>query len=355
MPTEIIGTYPSVTRKATGFPSLDVALCGGAPQGQTWELFGWSQSGKTSLGIALAAQTSGDIAFAEVENRLNIDYLRIGLDSGGHNAKCYLLPIKEPAKDEILTHAERIQDFTTVLREPNFTAGIWDSLGAIIPVEEVDEDPDKGYHTGRAKLVWALLRKLAYTLQRGRPRSAPRVSGVYLINHEMTPITGRGILTAGGKGTEYLSAIRLKMWCEAKDPNDGSLEIAGKVNKLTYGPVGGQFHLYLIPDFGLHRGLSAMLDCSTLKLCKRESYGVMMAGKSVGKLGSLKAAALAGDDEIFKPFVDALATFYKTGSITDAEAAAKAARKPITAKKAANRKPITAKKAVNGRRKKVAK
>ena len=56
---------------------------------------------------------------------------------------------------------------------------------------------------------------------------------------------------------------------------------------------------------GIHIGLSALYDCKRLKLA---SFGksITMNGEKYGAMGFVISKALAGDDEFFQPFIDAL-------------------------------------------------
>ncbi|KKL25020.1 hypothetical protein LCGC14_2409530, partial [marine sediment metagenome] len=222
---KIHGDYPPVTRFKSGFWSVDRSLSGGIPERACIELFGWSQSGKTSLAIKLASKAQANIAIAETENRFNLEYLKENLKAAEFKHDVYMLPIRKLKKDEILLHEDLIKEFLDTMALPEFGAGIWDSLGAIVSEADLEGRPGEGFGTERAKLVWHIYRHAAYVLLRRRPRSAPPAN-IYLLNHQMEAM-GRGTKTAGGRGPEYLSTARLKMWAHKKRPEDGCLEIKG--------------------------------------------------------------------------------------------------------------------------------
>jgi hypothetical protein len=134
----------------------------------------------------------------------------------------------------------------------------------------------------------------------------------------MDNLQGRGTKTAGGHGPEFLCSIWIKLW-SAKKYDDGAAkgcqEIKGTVKKLTWGPLGGEFSLFLIPNYGVHAGMSAMVDCANLKVAKRTSHGVYMDGVNLGRLGVLLKAAMAEETAPFKPFFKAMNAVYKDGDL----------------------------------------
>ena len=312
---------------------------GGVPRRAAIEIFGWSGSGKTSLGIKLSAKAEGHVAVAETENRFNLDYLKTNLAAADFKHDVYMLPIRKLKKNEILLHEDLIKEFLDTMALPEFGAGIWDSIGAIVAEADLEGRPGSGYGTERAKLVWHIYRHAAYVLLRRRPRTAPPAN-IYLLNHQMEAL-GRGTKTAGGRGPEYLSTARIKMWAKKKR-DDGCLEIEGKILKTASGPIGGSFKLFLIPDYGLHEGMSAMLDCHELKIIKRESHGIYMKGVNLGRIGTLIDAAKKNSGKPFNPFYRALSEFDKTGD-TQKAAAAGAAVVAAKAKRKATRKKRTRK------------
>lgn len=305
---EIIGDWPDVERRPLGLWSFDRALGGGQPMRAVYEMFGPMQSGKTSLAQYMAARGSlpGKILFMEIENRLDKEYLRSNLELAGFDGKVVLIPRGRSKKKKWMgiNHTECLNELAEGLLEDDVTAGILDSAGALVSEAQAKRKIGEQKPGDEAKLVWQLLRKVIYALNRGRMPDAPPAN-LYLISHTHGVIGGRGYTTSGGTAGEYLATVRLSMW-PGDFEDDGSFTIKGTVQKLTYGPSKRKFKVFLLAGRGIHVGLTAMVDCVDLELAKRESRGVVLDGTNIGRIGTLLKAAREGKDAKFKPFFEAL-------------------------------------------------
>jgi len=209
---------------------------------------------------------SGTVYIAEIEGRMNPDYVVSSLEQAGFNGKAVALP-QAPASSD----ADILEELMQCLLEPEAVAGIIDSLGAV--VSPAQEKP-----MGReAQMIWQVMRRSAYILSRGRGVDGPPAN-LFLINHIRDIIGGYGFTTPGGTGPDFLCTVRLHLRSREVD-KAGVQIVSGKVYKLTYDAPLEKFELVVLPTVGVHPGLTAVNDCIEWGYAERKRTGVYL-GKS---------------------------------------------------------------------------
>lgn len=309
----IIGSYPFIVRKRSGLFSLDLALSSrgelGLPMRGIYEVYGYPNSGKSTLSYYLAGKLSPqkEITICDLE-MLDANYVKKALALAGFSGDVKMIDITDP-KGKPLTHEKMLMNMVDNL-ETTSGAVIMDAVGAIQPIAEAAGDFGEAFMGKRAKLVAQMSRALSNALRVKREDAI-----AFVINHQHSIIGGRGHTTAGGETLKYMATVRMMIWTEEilKDDNDNiyGFLAAGNIEKLRYGGRGRSFNYYTVPGLGVHPEASAMFDCFSLGLATREGT-VKMDGKSLGYLKKdLLAYASTGKSRKFEPFVERLIEYEK--------------------------------------------
>jgi hypothetical protein len=247
-----------------------------------------------ALSALIAKELDSNVAIADLEDRIDEDFLRIVMGNVGfqgtvNNAEGDLDGEKIYAMLDLLEKGDK--------QKNTYSVGILDSIGAISPVSEVEGNPEDANMGRRAFLANKVSRK---AIKLSNVKRVPYV--VLATNHVHSVIGGRGTLTPGGKGKEYLSTTRIRLSVKEQF-DDGSTLIGGKVDKNSFGYSKRSFYVFNVAGWGIHPGLTALQDCVLLGIATN-SRVVKLGDKSYGYLKQI--IAQADDQELFQPFLDAL-------------------------------------------------
>jgi RecA/RadA recombinase len=312
---QVIGSYPFIARKRTGLFSLDMALSGrgvlGAPMRSIYELYGYPNSGKSTLSYYLAGVLANqpEVAICDLE-LADMEYIHSAVGMSGFSGIVRLMDLQDEKK-RAATHEQAMAQMVECLAG-DAGSSILDSVGAIQPIAEAAGDFGEAFVGKRAKLVAQVARALS-----GALRLKDEEAVAFVINHTHQIIGGRGHTTAGGETLKYMAGVRIMIWTEevikdSKEENALGFVVGGQVEKLRFGGRGRSFNYYIVPGLGVHPGASAMFDCFALGLAKRDSV-VKLDGKSMGYLKKdLLEYAMTGKSRKFEPFVEALAQYEET-------------------------------------------
>lgn len=322
MTAKIIGEYPPIERVPTGLWSLDRALGGGWAM-TLYEVFGKKGVGKTTFSTSMAGIVSRelgkDIVYAPVEH-VDRDLMQSILDSvsfqgsayvlGGKDMMKEFLPEVKIGKDWHMTDEALGDCFVSALRRDHIGFGIFDSLTAVSPIEEMESSSAEKNMGRRARLsgVWA-----RQILQSSRFREGGLCPTTIWLTHESTQMGGypsnTGTSTTGGEAKKNLSKIRIKLR-KLPEPTMSDLEdnawvIEGVTEHNNFFREKLKFYVVVLGGKGIHVGLSALYDCKMLKIA---SFGksVTLGNEKFGNIRTLIEKAHNGEDEVFKPFIDAL-------------------------------------------------
>ena len=300
MTIKITGDYPDIQRIVTGFHSLDTALSNKNSLGiplTIYDISGYSGVGKSTMVLSLAGMIAStlqkNIAISPIEE-LDKSLMTSVLEMQGFDGEVHILLDENDEKT--------IDALLTDIALEETTVGILDSVGAISPIAELEADSIADMNMGRRAMLMAKLSRHILHIQRFRKSPL----SFFMISHLHAVIGGRGSITSGGVVKNYLSKVRIRLSRKEDFEKDGSYILEGNVEKLSYGQGGRKFRIFCLAGRGLHAGLSAVVDCETLKLATRTNGVVKMNETSYGRITKLIEEAHAGNDKVFKPFITAL-------------------------------------------------
>lgn len=329
---------PNAKRIITGWHSFDRAWTNqkgeiGVPT-YAMELYGYPGCGKSTFAYSLAGLVAktldGNVALADIEgtdSNTVLDVLnQIGFENGlywcGADSKKKKRKVSDdPDDDEVEEDAVdemMLDDLISALSNPekNIQATIFDSVGSISPVQELN-NPSTSMNMGRrAQLMAKHTRKLMHVI-----RTNPRLC-IY-INHQHQNLGTPGSHTTGGVTLKYLNAMHIFLQRDQRFPKDKDVSIAftlkGTITKDKFGYDGRTFYVFALNGLGVHHGLTAMYDCFRMKLI--ETSGRKMKVKETGEILSsvndLVKFALEGQKEPFQVFYNLLKG--QTETVDDSE------------------------------------
>lgn len=331
----VTGRYPTLSRIKTGLFGLDYALSHegnlGVPLGVINELYGYTNSGKSTLAYFLAgkvaAEMGGSISVADMEMNDVQGYLKQAVSMGGYKGNVRMIDVTDD-KGKIRTHEKMLMDLARDLLKEEVSSVIWDSVGATQSMVRLTQLTDPKGEFGQAFMGKdaLLVGEVAGALRTALlDKTTP--STAIAINHVHSVVGGRGHTTKGGERLKFLSGTRIMIWSAEvfkEDDNDDASPVLGflakgQVEKLRFGGRGKKFQFYIVPGYGVHMGVSAMFDAFENGLAERKGR-VMLNGKSLGYLKSdLLSYAAEGKRRKFYPFEEVMARYaedVENGAVT---------------------------------------
>jgi len=310
MGIEITGKPSEIQRKITGFHSLDRALLNdrnelGVVINTGYELFGLNHVGKSTFAYSLAGMLAPPkgIVLGDFEQFDPKTFESILNASGFGKEKTGKVRVIQSAEDE-----ETLDTVITELWKDDYAVGIIDSLGAISPLSERDGEIGESNMGQRAFRVGQFGRKALYLFNHSKfPKT------IFATNHWYPKIGSRGFDTPAGEAKKYLVSVRIllsraTLKNKKQEYPDGSYILKGLVYKNRWGFKDREFNVFMLAGKGMHRGLSAMYDGIVLGKVSTERGKVKVGDESFGYLKDLVQAAKDGNEELFKPFYDALSS-----------------------------------------------
>lgn len=326
----IEGEYPEILRVETGLPSLDYALGSITRDGTynygwpmtIYEIFGSKGTGKTTFSTSIAGiiakKLEKSIVYAPVEH-VDRDYMArilqsVGYDGlvsilGGKDMVKKFMPEVKLGKDDHITDEILGDCFVEALRRDEYGVGIFDSLTAVSPIEEMESSSADKNMGRRARLSGTWVRQI---LQSSRFRENQMTPCTIFLTHKATSMsmypTNTGTSTTGGEGKKNLSKVRIgiKQVPDEAWTKKECMVLEGVTEHNNFGKPKQKFNVVIIGGWGVHAGLSAVYDCKVAKLASFGKGGVKLGGESLGSLGSLIDHAINGNDSVFVPFFEAM-------------------------------------------------
>ena len=218
---------------STGIPQLDKILGGGVPRGRITVFFGEYSAAKTFLVQMLAKQAIAQgltVGYIDTERSYDPTWweqVGIPLDK---------IMVSQP------THGEAAVDIMVALAKANVDVIAMDSMAALIPKEEADDDAtaEKKQVASQARLIGKMMRMLV---------SVDTTSCMIMTNQVRDVIGGPvpGISMPGGRAPKHYSSIILRLrredWIKDKGERVGfNLRAQAMKNK-----VGTPFGECLLP------------------------------------------------------------------------------------------------------------
>ena len=273
---------------SSGIYTLDRALNGGMPLRSIYEIYGYTNSCKSTLGYHLAgvAARAKCTLIADFEH-FDPNYLEAAIRNAGGSG-----PIEMADTDD---GESAVGDIRDALKDTTFGSVMLDSVGALIPKVELEGKVTDANMGVKPRLMAKMMRYALYGLKRNN-------ECIFLIINHLHPIMSLGsgaASTSGGVAIHNNSHVRLKLKAFEKEIEYRITE--GKVDKCRDGGEGGTFRVASVTGLGIHLGLTAVVECQWLGLVD-EGRTVKLDGKSYGYLKNLVTEAASGNDEVFQPF-----------------------------------------------------
>lgn len=290
----IIGVPSTIPRIETGFYSLDHAFSDqkpGVPGKWGFEIFGQNHVGKStfvySLAAILAQKSGGSVALADFEG-FDPEYLETIMGNTGFSGNVHI--VQDDSDEQQL---EKLLE----LLDKDCSVGILDSIGAISPMQEQDNDIGEANMGRRALILAQFCRKAVHLM---RMSSKPKV--ILMTNHWIPQIGKPGYDTPGGEAKKYLAAVRILLKRDTEFP-DASYVLSGEIKKNRWGILGRKFYIFVVSGYGIHPGLSAVWDCIMNKTATYVNGVIRIGDTSFGRLSSIVKAVKSGNEFDFSPFM----------------------------------------------------
>ena len=182
----------------TGSLSLDIALgLGGIPKGRIVEIYGPESSGKTTVTLHMIAeaQKKGGIAgFIDAEHALDPVYAKnIGVDVDN-------LYISQPDNGE-----QALEITETMVRSGAMDIVVVDSVAALVPKAEIDDEMGESHMGLQARLMSQALRKLTAVIS----KSNCTVVFINQLREKIGVMFGNPETTTGGRALKFYSSVRM--------------------------------------------------------------------------------------------------------------------------------------------------
>ena len=183
---------------STGILPLDMALgVGGIPRGRIIEVYGPESSGKTTVTlhmIAEAQKAGGIAAFIDAEHALDPEYAR----KLGVNIEDLL--ISQPDTGE-----QALEIVDALVRSGAIDIIVVDSVAALVPKSEIDEDMGSSHVGLQARLMSQAMRKLTGII------SKTRTVAVFInqLREKIGVTYGNPETTTGGRALKFYASVRL--------------------------------------------------------------------------------------------------------------------------------------------------
>ncbi|KAK8503129.1 hypothetical protein V6N13_025889 [Hibiscus sabdariffa] len=187
---------------STGSFALDMALrTGGFPKGRVVEIFGPEASGKTTLAlhvIAEAQKKGGCCAFVDAEHALDRALARtIGVNTDN-------LLLSQPDSGE-----QTLSQVDTLIRSGSVDVVVVDSIAALVPKGEVDDEMGDAHMAMQARLMSQTLRKITHSLSLSQ-------TVLIFINQVKSKLStfgsgGSTEVTCGGNALKFYASVRLNL------------------------------------------------------------------------------------------------------------------------------------------------
>ena len=183
---------------SSGSLALDIALgAGGYPKGRIIEIYGPESSGKTTVALHAVAQAQkegGIAAFIDAEHALDPEYAR----KLGVNIEDLL--ISQPDTGE-----QALEIVDALVRSGAIDIIVVDSVAALVPKSEIDEDMGSSHVGLQARLMSQAMRKLTGII------SKTRTVAVFInqLREKIGVTYGNPETTTGGRALKFYASVRI--------------------------------------------------------------------------------------------------------------------------------------------------
>lgn len=322
---EFVGTHYGFGRVVTGFYSLDKALQGdddaiGFPTRSFVEIYGPTGAGKSTLSTDLLGRMSvsldnREVACLDLENQ-DENMISKVLNNTGFRAKWNWVnpPIKRGEvddRDEIL-----LQSLLEYINQDPPCLGMLDSIASIASTAEVEGDIGDA-NMGRRAFPMAQFSRRAVRILRSQEQPSCLICTNHIYEKMGTIGPAKQYTSPGGVVKENMEHVRIQVkvpWVdyisggEGKKQarwDNGSWVLEGKVEKNRTGVKDTTFQVFIYGGWGVHQGMSALVDCLASGLAKINKGKVVMDGQDYGLLSKI-VESKRDEPDFFNPFYNSL-------------------------------------------------
>lgn len=304
MLARVQATVLPVKTVATGLGSLDDALGGGIRLKSRLEIAGPENSGKTTLSMALAARVSSPdrrIVLVDLEGVGDGRYAMLAASAyKPWSGQMWVAPMDHKVKTkngtevQATTHTDRADYALAEFDKEDVVAMVYDSLGVHTSSRAIEGSIGDANMGQAAKEVTNF-----YSIFWNKATIKPEAY-LFAINHLHQKLDGKGgSETSRGKAPRYNSDYRMRVW--TKHDSDEVWTIQGEVRKRRSAGT-GDFAVEMVPQEGIHWGLTAVQDCCRWGVASLATV-VRMDGKSYGYYS--KMVEKRDDEDMLRPFLEA--------------------------------------------------
>lgn len=206
----------------TGSLSLDVALgVGGVPKGRITEIYGPESGGKTTLALAIVAQSQksgGTCAFIDAEHALDPVYARaLGVNTDE-------LLVSQPDNGE-----QALEIMELLVRSGAVDVIVVDSVAALTPKAEIEGDMGAMQPGLQARLMSQALRKLTGILS----KTGTAAIFINQVREKIGVMYGNPETTTGGRALKFYASVRLDVRRIGQPVKNGDEAVANTVKIKT--------------------------------------------------------------------------------------------------------------------------
>lgn len=288
----------------TGSTSLDVSLgVGGVPCGRITTIYGPESSAKTTLSLSIAKNAIAlgkKVLYVDQENALDHKYIRAII--GEFDSSMFVLAQPETAEQTLKICEQGIQS-------KEFGLIVLDSIGALAPEKEKEDEFDKASVGVVPRLVSKFLRRNAFDIRNNNI--------AFLIINQVRAVIGAYVPTnemPGGNALRHFSSVIIYM-------NRSELikygdEVIGAMSKYTVkkNKVGVPFRTFYFPlvfGHGINTSRDTLEFAEMLGVVMKRGSYYYFGGESMGQ-GLVKAEEFLNSN---KEVLDKIAeTCYNIGN-----------------------------------------
>lgn len=264
----------------TGSLSLDVALgVGGVPKGRITEIYGPESGGKTTLALAIVAQSQkagGTCAFIDAEHALDPVYARaLGVNTDE-------LLVSQPDNGE-----QALEIMELLVRSGAVDVIVVDSVAALTPKAEIEGDMGAMQPGLQARLMSQALRKLTGILS----KTGTAAIFINQVREKIGVMYGNPETTTGGRALKFYASVRLDVRRIGQPVKNGDEAVANTVKiktvKNKVAPPFKEVELTLIYGKGFDQLTDLVTLATEMDIIKKAgsfySYGTERIGQGKEK------------------------------------------------------------------------
>lgn len=293
----------------TGSLSLDLALgVGGVPKGRITEIYGPESGGKTTLALAIVAQSQkagGTCAFIDAEHALDPEYARaLGVNTDE-------LLVSQPDNGE-----QALEIMELLVRSGAIDVVVVDSVAALTPKAEIEGDMGAMQPGLQARLMSQALRKLTAILS----KTGTAAIFINQVREKIGVMYGNPETTTGGRALKFYASVRLDVRRIGQPVKNGDEAIANtvkvKVVKNKVAPPFKEVELTLMYGKGFDQLTDLVNLAADMEIIKKAGSFYSYGPDRIGQGKEKAIAYIAERPEMEQEIRDRVMAAIRSGGVT---------------------------------------